>query len=102
VRSVGSIDKDNLLQVVKTYDGGHLAYIINSIAPGVRLVPEKLYQHLAATQWIDNENGGWAKIYLYLDSGVYIKITVEYDKETKQITNAEVDFNHLAECYCGE
>jgi hypothetical protein len=100
VKSVAN--KDEFLRIIKTGSGGHIAFAVNAIAPGTTLVPEKLHQHLIAVDYIDNESAGWAKIFLCLDNGVYIKITIEYDKETKQITNTEVDFKHLAECYCGE
>jgi hypothetical protein len=95
-------NKDEFLRIIKTGSGGHIALAVNAIAPGTTLIPEKLHQHLIAVDYIDYEQGGWASVYLYLDSGVYVKIKIEYDKETKQITNTEVDFKHLAECYCGE
>ena len=95
-------NKDEFLRIVKTGSGGHIAYAVNAIAPGTYLSPEKMHQHLIAVDVIDYEPGGWASVYLYLDSGVYVKIKIEYNKETKQITNTEVDFRHLAECHCGE
>jgi len=94
--------KDEFLEVVKTGSGEHIALAVNAIVSNTRLLPEKIQQHLIAVDYIDHEPGGWAFVYLYLDSGVYVKIRIEYNKETKQITNMEVDFKHLAECYCGE
>jgi len=95
-------NKDEFLRIIKTGSGGHIAYTVNAIAPNTYLSPEKIHQHLVAVDVIDHEPGGWASVYLYLDSGVYVKIKIEYDKETKQITNTEVDIRHLSECYCGE
>jgi hypothetical protein len=96
----GMANKDEFLRIVKTGSGGHIAFAVNAIAPNTTLLPEKVQEHLIAVDYYDKEADGLAKIYLYLDSGVYIKIIVEYDKETKQITKAEVDFDHLSECYC--
>ena len=95
-------NKDEFLRIIKTGRGGHIAFAVNAIAPNTHLSPEKMHQHLVAIDVIDYEPGGWASVYLYLDTGVYVKIKIEYNKETKQITNTEVDFRHLAECYCGE
>ena len=94
--------KDELLEVVKTGSGERIALAVNAIAPYTRLLTEKIRQHLVATEVFDYEPGGRARVYLYLDSGVYVAIKIEYDKETKQITSTEVDFGHLSECRCGE
>jgi len=94
------MNKDELLRIVKTGSGGHIAFAVNAVAPNTYLLPEKIQEHLLAIDYQDDEVAGWAEIYLYFDSGVYIRITVKYDKETKQIAKAKVVFNHLAGCYC--
>ena len=95
-------NKDEFLRIIKTGSGGHIAFAVNAVAPGTTLVPEKIHERLVGVQYEDHEAAGWAKAWLYLDTGVYITIKIEYDKETKQISDAEVYFSHMAECYCGE
>jgi len=95
-------NKDEFLRIVKSGDGGHIAFAVNATAPNIILLPEKLRDHLVALYILDREDAGWVKVFLYLDNSTYMRIHIDYDKETKQIINTEVDFNHLAECYCGE
>ena len=95
-------DKDTFLEIARTGSGEHIALAVNTIAPGTRLSPEKIQEHLIAVDYFDYEPGGRMNIYLYLDTGVYVAIKIESDKETKQITSTEVDFGHLSECRCGE
>ena len=101
-RGRSTTNKDKFLEIVKTGSGGYIAFAVNAVASNIHLSPEKMQQHLMAVSYVDYEPGGWARVYLYLDNGVYMEIKIEYDKETKQIKNTEVDIRHLSECYCGE